>query len=297
MVGDRGEDLIGRLLERCSFPVAGTAVTCGVSGGADSLSLLVLSVAAGCEVTAVHVDHGLRPDSANDALVVAEAARRFGAGFRSVRVEVGDGPNLEARARAARHEVLGDALLGHTADDQAETVLWFLARGTGPEGLAGIDPTRRPLLGLRRRETAELCAVLGIDALEDPANADPRFTRNRIRSELISLFNDIARRDVVPAIAAAARHQRDLIEGLDELARNVDPTDARSVAGSARPVAVTAMRQWWRREVQTSYAPDAAALERMLAVARGDRPRADVVAGWQIARTAQRLRLVPPSER
>ena len=132
MVGDRGEDLIGRLLERCSFPVAGTAVTCGVSGGADSLSLLVLSVAAGCEVTAVHVDHGLRPDSANDALVVAEAARRFGAGFRSVRVEVGDGPNLEARARAARHEVLGDALLGHTADDQAETVLWFLARGTGP---------------------------------------------------------------------------------------------------------------------------------------------------------------------
>src|SRR3954452_4130299 len=94
------------LLPRTTFPSPGTAVTCAVSGGADSLALLVLACAAGCRVTAVHVDHGLRQGSDREAEVVAEAARRVGAGFRSERVEVGHGPNLEARARAARFSVL-----------------------------------------------------------------------------------------------------------------------------------------------------------------------------------------------
>ncbi len=111
---------------------------CGVSGGADSLALLVLAVAAGCAVTAVHVDHGLRPGSAAEAEVVAGAARRFGASFRSERVDLGDGPNLEARARRARREALGPgAATGHTMDDQAETVLANLLRGSGVHGLAG----------------------------------------------------------------------------------------------------------------------------------------------------------------
>ena len=88
------------LLGRCRFPAPGTALTCAVSGGADSLALLVLAVGARCTVTAVHVDHGLRPESGAEAAVVARAAERFGADFRSVAVTVHPGPNLEARARA-----------------------------------------------------------------------------------------------------------------------------------------------------------------------------------------------------
>ena len=94
------------LLARCRFPAPGTAVNCAVSGGADSLALLVLATTAGCPTTALHVDHGLRSGSADEADVVAEAAARFGAAFRSVRVDVSPGPNLEARARDARYGAL-----------------------------------------------------------------------------------------------------------------------------------------------------------------------------------------------
>ena len=98
--------MLQAILARCTFPQAGEPVACAVSGGADSLALLVLATTAGCEVTAVHVDHGLRPGSAEEAERVEHAAHRFGAGFRSVRAEVSPGPNLEARARAARRAVL-----------------------------------------------------------------------------------------------------------------------------------------------------------------------------------------------
>ena len=127
------------LLERCTFPSAGTPVVCAVSGGPDSTALLVLACAAGLQVEAVHVDHGLRPESAGEAAVVEATAARFGASFRAVAVHVGAGPNLEARARTARYAQLPpDVLTGHTADDQAETVLINLLRGSGTAGLAGM---------------------------------------------------------------------------------------------------------------------------------------------------------------
>src|SRR3954452_9351781 len=94
-----------QLLPRTTFPSPGTAVTCAVSGGADSLALLVLATQAGCQVTAVHVDHGLRPGSAEESVVVRDAAARYGATFRSETVDLAPGPNLEARARAARDAV------------------------------------------------------------------------------------------------------------------------------------------------------------------------------------------------
>jgi tRNA(Ile)-lysidine synthase len=190
------------LLGRCRFPAPGSVVTCAVSGGADSLALLALASAAGCVATAVHVDHGLRPDSAAEADVVARAAERFGAAFRAERVTVGAGPNLEARARAARLAVLpDDALTGHTADDQAETMLLNLLRGSGRDGLSGMpDDGRHPLLRVRRSETHALCDALGVEPIADPSNHDPRHRRNRVRHELLPMLVSIAERDIVPVL-------------------------------------------------------------------------------------------------
>ena len=154
--------LIADLLSRVHLPAGGhRAGVCGL-GGADSLALLVLATAAGCAVTAIHVDHGLRAGSETEAEVVQRAAARFGARFESRRVSVVSGPNLEARARAARFAVLpAGVATGHTMDDQAETILVNLLRGAGADGLAGMEPgARHPMLGLRRRETHALCAAV-----------------------------------------------------------------------------------------------------------------------------------------
>ncbi|MCU1454771.1 MAG: tilS, partial [Acidimicrobiales bacterium] len=205
-MSDGLDELADGLLGRCDFPAPGTAVSCAVSGGPDSLALLALAARAGLQVTAVHVDHGLRPGSADEADVVAAAAQRFHAEFRAERVVVEPGPNLEARARTARYAVLpAGALTGHTADDRAETVLLNLLRGAGVEGLAGIrrEP-RRPLLDLRRRETVALCAALGLQPVHDPSNRDPAFRRNRVRHELLPLLDDVAGRDVAALLARQA---------------------------------------------------------------------------------------------
>src|SRR5690348_6318646 len=134
-------------------------VVVACSGGPDSLALLALTCARGFDVVAVYIDHGLRSTSAHDATVVHGAAHRFGARFDAVAVDVAGGGNLEARARDARYAALEDArakygaavvFVGHTADDQAETVLLNFLRGSGTDGLAGMRTVhgtrRRPLL-------------------------------------------------------------------------------------------------------------------------------------------------------
>lgn len=281
---------------RCAFPPAGTAVTCAVSGGADSLALLVLATAAGLDVAAVHVDHGLRPGGAAEADVVRAAAARFGASFRSVAVEVVDGPNLEARARAARYAALpGDVCTGHTADDQAETVLLNLLRGAGSTGLAGMQPgPRRPLLGLRRAETVALCAALDLAPVQDPSNDDPRFRRNRVRHELLPLLDEVAGRDVVPVLCRQADLLRDEADLLAVLATEVDVTDARSLREAPVALARLAVRAWLRAGPAAEHPPDAATVERVLAVARLEAGATDVGAGWRVARSAGTLRLVEP---
>ena len=150
---------IDSLLARCTFPASGTSVACGLSGGPDSAALVALATAAGLEVTAWHVDHGLRPSAGADAEAARAIANHFEAGFELRRVRVDPGPNLEARARAARYEALpGDVLVGHTADDRAETVLFNVGRGGGLAGAAAPHAgVGRPLLGLRRSETHALC--------------------------------------------------------------------------------------------------------------------------------------------
>ncbi|HSL59685.1 MAG TPA: tRNA lysidine(34) synthetase TilS, partial [Acidimicrobiales bacterium] len=228
---------VGPLLARCAFPPPGTAVTCAVSGGADSLALLVLAAAAGCDVTAVHVDHGLRDGSAAEAAVVVAAAGRVGAAARAVTVAVAPGPNLEARARAARYAVLPpDVLTGHTADDQAETVLLHLMRGAGIDGLAAMRPDRRPLLALRRADTAALCAALGLEVVHDPSNHDPAHLRNRVRHELVPFLAELSGRDPVPVLVRQAALLRDDAAALDAAATAIDPCHAGDLA--AAPVAL-----------------------------------------------------------
>lgn len=268
-------------------------MTCAVSGGADSLALLVLAVAAGCQATAVHVDHGLRPGSDREAEVVAEAAGRLGARFRSERVSVEPGPNLEARARLARFSALPvDVLTGHTADDQAETVLLNLLRGAALDGLAGMGPGRHPIIRLRRSDTRAICAEEGLTPIEDPTNGDRAFRRNRVRHELLPLLDELAQRDVAAVLARQADLLREDADLLDGLASALDPTDAHALTAAPLALARRAIRAWLRE----SHPPSAATVERVLAVARGEARATDVGGGRRVARTAGRLRLESASQ-
>lgn len=290
-------EVLPALLRRCTFPPAGTAVVAAVSGGADSLALLALAVGADLEVTAVHVDHGLRPGSAAEADVVADAATRFGADFRAESVVVPPGPDLEQRAREARRSVLGpDAMTGHTADDQAETVLINLLRGAGVPGLAAMRPgAAHPLLALRRSETVALCASLGLDPVVDPSNRDPRFVRNRIRLEVLPLLASVADRDPVPLLARTAARARELTDDVTALAAAVDPTDTRAAATHPPSVHRQALRQWLVDDL--GHPPSTAELERVLAVVRHEVVACELSGGRRVARTDGILRLESPDER
>lgn len=282
---------VDELLARCHFPSAGTTVTCAVSGGADSLALLVLACRGGLLVTAVHVDHGLRAESAAEAEVVRAAAQRFGARFRAETVSIEPGPDLEQRARLARRQAVGaEAMTGHTADDQAETVLINLLRGAGLHGLGAMVPDRRhPLLGLRRWETDALCRELGLEPIRDPSNEDTRFVRNRIRHEVLPLLADVARRDPVPLLVRTADHARAVAADLDTLAADVDPTDAKALRRLPRTVAGQALRRWLTSA--RSHPPTAADLQRVMAVVDGAVRACQISGGRRVARTGGVLRL------
>ncbi len=285
------EQPLGPLLARCTFPPADTDVVCAVSGGPDSLALLVLATAAGLRVTVVHVDHGLRPTSPDDGSVVAAAAERFGASFRQERVEIEPGPDLEQRARLARLAAVGpQAMTGHTADDQAETLLINLLRGAGVVGLAAIEPGyRHPILALRRAETHQLCADLDLDPVVDETNADPRFVRNRIRHELLPLMADISQRDPIPLLARSADHARQVTADLEALAVGVDPTDTRALRDQPPSVVATALRNWLRDDL--GHQPSSAELERVLAVVRHDVAACELSGGRRLSRHNGYLRL------
>jgi hypoxanthine phosphoribosyltransferase len=289
--------ITAELLSRCTFPSRAAPLACAVSGGADSLALLVLAAAAGCAVTAIHVDHGLRPGSEAEAGVVAAAAARFGARFESRRVAVVPGPNLEARARAARFGVLpADVATGHTMDDQAETILVNLLRGAGADGLAGMEPgVRHPILGLRRHETHALCAAAGLVPVCDESNDDPAFVRNRIRHELLPLCAAVAGRDPVPLLARQAGVLRDEVALLESLAteRLPDPADARAVVAAPRPLARRALRRWLRQAGDDGHPPSLAEVDRTLAVAAGAAVGTELTGGRRVRRTGGRLRVEP----
>ena len=261
------------------------------------MALLVLAVSAGCSVTAWHVDHGLRPGAEDEAAVVSDAAARFGAAFRSVRAVVASGPNLEARARRARFDALPEGVLtGHTADDQAETLLIALLRGTGVDGLTGMDPSCHPMLALRRESTEALCAEEGLVPVRDPTNAELVLVRNRIRHELLPLAAEIAGRDVVALLTRTAALVRADAEVLSATASEIDPTDVHGLTAAPLASARRALRAWLVAQTppgRPAYPPSAAAIERVLDVARGDAVACEVAGVGRIARHRQRLSVEP----
>ncbi len=289
------EALIAGLLRRCTFPPGGTEVSLAVSGGADSLALLALAAAAGCRPTAFHVDHGLREGSAGEAEVVREAAERFGAGFGALRVELEPGPNLEARARLARYSVLpAGVATGHTADDQAETILLNLVRGAGPDGFAGMRPgPMHPLLALRRSETRALCASLGLRVVEDPSNTELGYLRNQVRLRALPALCALARRDLVPVIARQARHFASEGDFLEELAGAIDPTDAKALAAAPPVLARRAVRRWLRTVDPEGHPPDSATVDRVLEVAALRAAACEIGGGRRVRRSGGRLFLEP----
>lgn len=228
----------------------GDVVAVACSGGADSLALASAAVfegrKRGLSVVGVTVDHDLQPGSAEQAArVVAQLAALGVDETVSARVQVdatsGLGP--EAAAREARYAVLEEVairlsarvvLLGHTMDDQAETVLLGLARGSGGRSLQGMRPAfgvfARPLLGVRRVDTVTACQLEGLSAWDDPHNHDPGFTRVRVREQVLPVLEAELGPGVAEALARTAEQLRADTVLLDELTeRLVD--DARREAG------------------------------------------------------------------
>ena len=229
----------------------GDTVVVACSGGADSLALAAATVfeghQVGLRVVGATVDHGLQPGSADQAArVVAQLAGLGVDETATIRVDVvaaGQGP--EAAARQARYDVLDQlrerlganlVLLGHTRDDQAETVLLGLTRGSGPRSLAGMrrafDHYARPLLDVGRDDTVTACQVEGLEPWDDPHNDDPGYTRVRVRRTVLPLLEDQLGPGVAATLARTADQVRDDVEALDALARAAYD-DLRSRPGSS----------------------------------------------------------------
>ena len=221
----------------------GSVVVVACSGGADSTALASAAVfeghKLGLRVVGVTVDHGLQPDSAEVAGGVVSALADIGVDeTMTARVSVATGSGLgpEAAAREARYAVLEQVaehlhaavvLLGHTLDDQAETVLLGLTRGSGARSLSGMRPAfdcfARPLLGVRRDDTVTACQVEGLPVWEDPHNDDPGYTRVRVRRRVLPVLEEELGPGVTQALARTADALRDdvaLLESLTDAAHS-----------------------------------------------------------------------------
>ena len=232
-----------------------------LSGGPDSLALTGIA-ATMLPTTALIVDHGLQPDSASVAATARQHARDLGcvdAQVLCVQVSGDGGP--EAAARKARYGALeaarGDrpVLLAHTLDDQAETVLLGLGRGSGARSIAGMraydSPWCRPLLGVRRDVTHAACAELGLEAWHDPHNSDRRFTRTRLRHEVLPLLEEVLGGGVAEALARTATALREDTELIDSLIGQAMTTCA--TPDGLDPAALTALPDPVRRGVIRSW--------------------------------------------
>lgn len=243
------------------------------SGGADSLALTAAAVHEAPAVQAVVIDHQLQADSAQTAADAAEQVRGLGCGDVQVRtVDVTGAGGPEAAARRTRYAALrtvgAPVLLGHTLDDQAETVLLGLGRGSGSRSVAGMRswdaPWGRPLLTVPRTVTHAACAALGLRPHHDPHNDDPGFTRVRLRHEVLPLLEDVLAGGVAQALARTAGQLREDCDALDDWAAQSSRAALRDAAPDATELEVAALaplpaavrrrvlRQWLRAHGATA---------------------------------------------
>ena len=294
----------------------------GVSGGRDSVALLHLLLGAGFKKLIVcHLDHGLRAESREDARFVAALAKRFGLKFASAQVNVAalakrKKQSLETAAREARHaffarvaraEKCPRLFLAHHADDQAETFLFNLFRGSAAAGLAAMRPltTRtvgtvtleiaRPLLGVWREEIDAFVAEHALAYREDASNADPRHTRNRLRHEVIPAIERALGRDIRRAVWRAAeilRDEDDFLSSLPEL-RDL-PETLETSALRAHPVALQRriIHAWLKsqRVADVGFAE----VEAVRGLLAGSRAKVNLPGGLHARRRAGRLFLTRP---
>lgn len=292
---ERGSPLLRAVARALAEPpvTAGEHLLAAASGGPDSTALLLalaaLAPARGWRVTAAHVDHGLRgAESAADRDEVARLADALGVAFVERRIVLDPGPGLEARARRARLGALGALAaeraatwiaLGHTADDQAETVLLRLLRGAGRGGLAGMRRTRgrlvRPLLEVTRADVRRFLAERGVPFAVDRSNADLRHARNRVRRLVLPVlaaeFNPRLGRSLA-ALGSRLRDEDDLLAAMAAVrGRALEDAAGLDVALAAEPVALARriVRRWLEAGARRGVSSDQ--VERVLALARGQR--------------------------
>jgi tRNA(Ile)-lysidine synthase len=295
----RLRELARSLGERARFPDQPAVVA--LSGGADSAACAWLARAAGLTVRAVHVHHRL-PASDRLEEAAGAVAGSLDLDFDSLRLDAA--PRSETHGRVSRHRALeaalqaGEALLtGHTRDDQAETVLANLLRGSGVDGLAGI-PARRgpivhPLLGVWRTETRELATLAGLPWFDDPTNADDTALRNRIRRSLIPALEAGFQPNLRDVLARTAEHAAGDARALDDLAGAIRPVPAPGggvrLALGALMAAGPALGGRAIRSAATllapPYPPGSAGLDRVWRVVTGQ-DRATQLAGGLTARRA-----------
>ena len=218
----------------------GSTVVVALSGGADSLALVAATAfearARGMHVVSATIDHGLQDGSADAAAAAAAHAQALGIRSAIERVQVrrdADGPEAAARdaryaalRRVAAEEKATAVLLGHTLDDQAETVLLGLARGAGAASLQGMAPSRvddegliwlRPMLGVRRVTTREFCTASDLAPWDDPHNLDGRFARVRVRERVLPVLEKELGPGIAEALARTATQLREDTEAFDEM--------------------------------------------------------------------------------
>ncbi|HKS29267.1 MAG TPA: tRNA lysidine(34) synthetase TilS [Pyrinomonadaceae bacterium] len=325
--------------KRLALPLKDARVIVAVSGGADSLALLLALdelVRAGrlsVSLLVAHLDHGLRTSSREDALWVEELARRLGYDAKVERLSVrglaeSGRDNLEQAARRARYEFLAHAseesgaqvvLTAHTVDDQAETVLLRLLRGSGAEGLGGMEPVRplqegsgvllaRPLLNwARRADTEDYARARKVEPRRDEMNEDEGFARVRVRKRLLPLMQGFNAR-VVEALARTARLLREDSRTLDKLAAllleealegSEDGSLSVEVLACASPaLRRRALRLWLaerRGDLRRLELVHLVAVERLLVGERGGRV-AELPGGAKVSRRRGRLFFHPKSE-
>jgi tRNA(Ile)-lysidine synthase len=236
---------VAATIDGCQMAEPGARILVAVSGGADSVALLMvlhaLAGARGFGLTVAHLDHGLRGGAGvRDRRFVEDLAARMGCPCVADSVAVGHGPNLEARARAARHRFLARAArsascariaLGHTQTDQAETVLLRLLRGAGARGLGGMSPRRgriiRPLIDCRRADVLAFLEERQASWVEDETNRDERFTRNRVRQRILPVLET----EIGPGVAGRLARTATVLRGEDAY---LDEVAGQALAGALR---------------------------------------------------------------